>query len=45
MNYKNIPDGLSNLKSKIDKLDIRKLEFTSVDLSKLSNVVYNDVVK
>ena len=33
------------MKSKVDKLDIGKLERTSVDLSKLSNVVRNDVVK
>ena len=36
---------LSNLKSKVDKLDIGKLEITPVDLSRLSNVVKNDVVK
>ena len=30
---------ISPLKSKVDKLDIRKLETTPVDLSKLSNVV------
>ena len=33
------------MKSTVDKLDIWKLETTSVDLSKLSNVVKNDVVK
>ena len=33
------------MKSKGDKLDIGKLETTPVDLSKLSNVVKNDVVK
>ena len=33
------------LKSKVDKLDIGKLETTLVDLSKLSNVLKNDVVK
>ena len=36
---------LSNLKSKVDKLDIDKLAPVSVDLSKLSNVVKNEVVK
>ena len=36
---------LSNLKSKGDKLDIDKLTPISIDLSKLSNVVKNDVVK
>ena len=38
-------NGLSGLKSKPDKLDIGKLETTSVDSSKLHNVVKNDVVK
>ena len=33
------------MKSKVDKLDIGKLETTPVNLSKLSNVVKNDVVK
>ena len=42
---KNVPSGLSSLKSKIDKLNIGKLETTPVDLSKLSNVVKNDVKK
>ena len=34
-----------NLKTKVDKLDIDKLASVPVDLSKLSNVVKNDVVK
>ena len=42
---KNVPSNLSNLKSKGDKLDISKLVPVLVDLSKLSNVVKNDVVK
>ena len=42
---KNAPIGLSNLKSKIDKLDIGKLEVTLVNLSKLNDVVKNDVIK
>ena len=42
---KNFPSGLSSLKGKVDKLDIGKLETTPADLSKLSNVVKNDVVK
>ena len=42
---KNIPTNLYNLKSKIDKLDIDKLVPVPVDLSKLSEVVKNDVVK
>ena len=35
----------NNLKSKVDKLDIGKLVSVPVDLSKLSDVVKNDVVK
>ena len=35
----------ASLKSEIDKLDIGKLETTPVDLSKLSDVVKNEVVK
>ena len=41
----NVTSNLSNLKTKIDKLNIKNLETTPVDLSKLSNVVKNDVVK
>ena len=37
--------NLANLKTEGDKLDIDKLATVSVDLSKLSNVVINDVVK
>ena len=37
--------NLANLKSEVDKLDIEKLATIPVDLSKLSNVVKNDVVK
>ena len=37
--------NLANLKTKVDKLDIDKLATVPVDLSKLSNVVKNDVVK
>ena len=35
----------ANLKSEVDKLDIDKLKPVPTDLSKLSNVVKNDVVK
>ena len=42
---KNIPTTLNNLKSQVDKLDIGELETTLIDLSKLSDVVKNDVVK
>ena len=37
--------NLSSLKTKVDKLDIDKLVPVPTDLSKLSNVVKNDVVK
>ena len=42
---KNVPSNFNNLKSKADKLNSGKLEVTPVDLSKLSNVIKNDVVK
>ena len=42
---KNVPSGLISLKSKVDKLDVDKLVPLLVDLSKLSNVVKNNVVK
>ena len=37
--------NLSNLKTEVDKLDIDKLASVPVDLSKLSDVVKNGVVK
>ena len=37
--------NLANLKTEVDKLDMDKLKPVSTDLSKLSNVVKNDVVK
>ena len=37
--------NLANLTTKVDKLDINKLVPLPVDLSKLSHVVKNDVVK
>ena len=37
--------NLASLKTKVDKLDIDTLLPVSVDLSKLSDVVKNDVVK
>ena len=37
--------NLANLKTELDKLDIGKLVPVPTDLSKLSNVVKNDVVK
>ena len=42
---KSVPTNLSNLKSKVDKLDVDKLVPALVDLSKLSDVLKNDVVK
>ena len=43
---KNIPTNLSNLKSKVDKLDVDELVPVPVDLNKLwSEVVINDAVK
>ena len=37
--------NLANLKTEVDKLDIDKLVPVPTDLSKLSNVIKNDVVK
>ena len=37
--------NLANLKAEFDKIDIDKLKTVPVDLSKLSNVVKNDVIK
>ena len=42
---KNVPLNLSNLKSKVHKLDVDKLVPVPVDLSKPSDVVKNNVVK
>ena len=40
-----LKSNLASLKTKVDKLDIYELAPVPVDLSKLSNVVENDVVK
>ena len=40
-----LKSNLGNLKTEFDKLDINKLVPAPVDLSKLSDVVKNDVVK
>ena len=40
-----LKSNLANLKTEADKLDIDKLASVPVDLSKLSGVVKNDVVK
>ena len=37
--------NIANLKSEVDKLDINKLTPVPVDLSKLSHLLKNDVVK
>ena len=42
---KNVSTNLNNLKSKVDKLDFEKLVSVLVVLSKLSDVVKNNVVK
>ena len=42
---KSLPNNLSNLKTEVDKLDIAKLVLIPTDLSKLSDVVKNEVVK
>ena len=43
--FKNASSSLSSLKNKLDKVDIGKLRATIGDLSELSNVVKNDVIK
>ena len=40
-----LKSSLASLKTEVDKLDIDKLVPVPVDLSKLSDVVKNDVVK
>ena len=40
-----LKSNLANLKTEVDKLDIGRLAPVPVDLSKLSDVVKNDVVK
>ena len=42
---KSLPNNLSILKTKVDKLDIEKLLPLPADLSKLSNALKNEVVK
>ena len=44
-NWKKVLSNLSNLTSKVDKLDIDKLVPVAVDLSKLSDTVKNYFVK
>ena len=45
ISIKNLSNGLSSLKCKVDELDIGKLQFTPVDLIQLSDVAKNYVVK
>ena len=40
-----MPSNLNNLNSKADKLYVNNLDSVLVDLSKLSDVVENDIVK
>ena len=42
---RSLPNNLSILKTKVDKLNIDKLVPVPADLGKLSNVVNNEVVK
>ena len=42
---KNVQRNSNNLKSKVDKLDIGELVPTPVNLSKLNDIVKNDVAK
>ena len=42
---KNVPNNLSNLKSKVDEVYVDKLVPVPVDLSKARDVVKNEVVK
>ena len=37
--------NLAALKTEVDKIDVDKLKTVPVDLTKLSNVVNNDIVK
>ena len=40
-----MPSDMSSLKNKVDKLGIGKLETTPVDLSKVSNLRKNEIIK
>ena len=40
-----LKSNLASLKTEVDRIDVDKLKTVPVDLSKLSNVVNNDVVK
>ena len=40
-----MPSDMSSLKNKVDKLGIGKLETTPIDLSKVSNLRKNEIIK
>ena len=42
---KDVPSNLSNLKSKLEELDVDELAPVPVDLSELSDLIKNKVVK
>ena len=42
---KNVPTNFNNLENKVNELDVDKLAPVPVDLSKLSNIVKNVVIK
>ena len=41
----NIPTSISNLKTKVDEVDVGKSKTFSLDLEKLRDVVDNEVIK
>ena len=41
---KNVSGNLTNLRNKVDKLDVDKLVTVPVDFSKISDVVLDDVI-
>ena len=41
----NIPTSISNLKTKVDEVDVDKSKIFSLDLEKLRDVVDNEVIK
>ena len=43
--FKKIPTNLNDLETKVDKSDVDKLIAVPVDLSKLTDIVKNDIVK
>ena len=41
----NVPTSLNNLKTKVNDLDVGKLKTVPLDLRKLNDALYNEVVK